>query len=175
MKYCSACGHLVKLAIPPGEDRERHVCTACDTIHYENPKIITGCLPIWEDQILLCKRAIEPRKGYWTLPAGFLENGESVEEGALRETKEEANADVTITRLLSVSSIPRISQVYMIYLATLNHLDFFPGEESLEVKLFPPETIPWADIAFSAVKYVLQCYLETPLASNVFRNTITIK
>lgn len=162
MKFCSECGNTVRLAIPPGEDRERYVCTECETIHYQNPNIVAGCLPIWEDKILLCKRAIEPRKGLWTLPAGFMENGETVENGALRETQEEANADVSIIRLLTVTSLPRISQVYMLYLAQLNNLDFFPGEESLEVALFHKDEIPWESIAFSAVTVALKYYLDDP-------------
>jgi ADP-ribose pyrophosphatase YjhB (NUDIX family) len=117
------------LGIPPDDNRERYICDACGSIHYQNPNIIAGCLPRWENKILLCKRAIAPQKGYWTVPAGFLENEETVEEGALRETREEANADVEIVRLLTVSSIPHINQVYMFFLANLKNLDFYPGPE----------------------------------------------
>lgn len=160
MNYCSSCGSVVEKKIPDGDQLPRFVCTVCEIIHYENPKIIVGCMPVWEDQILLCKRAIEPRYGYWTIPAGFMENGEIAEEGAIRETMEEAGAHVEILRLSSVYSIPHINQVYLMYLARLVSLDFDPGPESLEVDLFRPEEIPWAEIAFPAVHFALTKYLE---------------
>ena len=113
MKFCSECGAAVEKTIPEGDTRLRAVCSGCETIHYVNPKVIAGTLPIWQDQVLLCKRAIEPRKGYWTLPAGFLENGETVEVGAARETTEEANARLENMSLYTIFSLPHISQVYM--------------------------------------------------------------
>jgi len=160
MKYCSCCGAQVTLQIPTGDNRERHVCPKCDTIHYFNPRIITGCLPIYGDKVLLCKRAIEPRYGYWTLPAGFMENGESTEQGALRECLEEANARVECGQLYTVTSIPSINQVHLYYLSKLNNLDFSAGEESLEVELFSEEDIPWKELSFTVVRITLKKYFE---------------
>ena len=156
MKFCSACGGTVALKIPDGDNRERHVCDACDSIHYQNPRIVAGCVPVWEDKVLLCKRAIEPRANYWTLPAGFLENGETVASGAARETVEEANASVSNLSLYTVFSLPHISQVYMFYRASLNNLEFYAGEESLEVALFTEADIPWDDLAFPVISSTLR-------------------
>ncbi|MBF0279507.1 MAG: NUDIX hydrolase [SAR324 cluster bacterium] len=175
MKYCSNCGTLVRLGIPPDDNKERYICDACDTIHYQNPNIITGCLPRWENKILMCRRSIVPRMGYWTTPAGFMENGESVEEGALRETMEEANAEVEIVRLFSVSSIPHINQVYMIYLANLKNLNFFPGPESAEVQLCSEEEIDWDNIAFSAIDYALRNFFKYPDDNQIHCNSISSK
>ena len=158
MKFCSNCGAEVTTRIPPGDNVQRYVCDNCNTVHYQNPRMIVGCLPYHEDRILLCKRAIEPRYGLWTLPSGFMENGETVEEGAMRETYEEARARVTIDRLITVYSIPHINQVYMLFLARLSDLDFGPGPESLEVELFHESEIPWEEIAFSSVMYSLRNY-----------------
>jgi ADP-ribose pyrophosphatase YjhB (NUDIX family) len=160
MKYCSSCGTKVTLLIPAGDNRERHVCPDCDTIHYVNPRIITGCLPVYGDKVLLCKRAIEPRYGYWTLPAGFMENGESTEQGAIRECFEEANARVKCGRLYTITSIPSINQVHLFYLSELHELEFSAGEESLEVELFSEHEIPWAELSFTAVRITLQKYFE---------------
>ena len=158
MKFCSACGNPLTVQIPSGDNRERFVCTACDTIHYINPRIVAGCLPVWEDQVLLCRRAIEPRRGYWTLPAGFLENGESIASGAARETLEEANARVEDLSLYTVFSLPHISQAYMFYRAKLMDLDFSSGEESLEVRLFREQDIPWDELAFPVITQSLEFY-----------------
>ena len=136
----------------------RHVCDDCGTIHYMNPKIVAGCIVEWEDQILLCRRAIEPRHGYWTIPAGFLENGETVAEGAARETWEEANAKVERCELYHLYNIPHINQVYMIFRGRLPALEFSAGSESLEVGLFSEQDIPWQDLAFKVVKDSLQRY-----------------
>lgn len=161
MKFCSECGSgRLEFIIPKGDSLPRYVCPDCETIHYLNPKIIVGALPIWEDKILLCKRAIEPRYGKWTFPCGFMENEETVEEGACRETLEEANARIRITGLQSIYSIPHISQVYMVFHSNLEDLDFSPGEESLEVGLFREEDVPWDEIAFSAVKFSLESYFR---------------
>ncbi|EPG64870.1 NUDIX hydrolase [Leptospira wolffii] len=160
MKFCSICGSSVSLKIPEGDSLPRYVCDSCGTIHYQNPKVIVGTIPVWEGKILLCKRAIEPRKGYWTLPAGFLENKETVEEGAARETEEEANAKIDILRLHSVYSIPHISQIYMFFLANLIDGTFSTSPESEEVKLFHPHEIPWDEIAFASVTFALKRYTE---------------
>jgi len=158
MKFCNQCGATLTFTIPEGDNRERFVCNDCDTIHYQNPRIITGCLPIWQDRILLCRRAIEPRRGYWTLPAGFLENGETIAAGAARETAEEANARVDKLQLYTVFSLPHISQAYMFFRADLQDLDFSSGEESLEVKLFSEENIPWDKLAFPVIDQSLKFY-----------------
>ena len=160
IRFCSACGASVEHRIPADDNRERAVCPACETVHYQNPKIVVGCLPVWEDRILICRRAIEPRHGLWTLPAGFMENGESAAEGAAREAVEEANAKVRITDLYTVYSIPRISQVYMMFRAQLLDPAVSPGAESLEVKLVTEDQIPWDQLAFSMVKRTLRHFVE---------------
>jgi ADP-ribose pyrophosphatase YjhB (NUDIX family) len=160
MKFCSQCGSPVKQEIPEMDNRLRYVCPACKTIHYENPKVIAGALPIHDGRILLCKRAIEPRHGYWTLPAGFMENEETTPQAAQRETLEEANARVSVHHLISMIDVPYISQVHMFFHATLDDLDFSAGEESLEVDLFKPSEIPWDEIAFATVKKTLQHFLH---------------
>jgi ADP-ribose pyrophosphatase YjhB (NUDIX family) len=161
MKYCSQCGSNVVLQIPPGDNRERYVCTSCNIIFYQNPKIVAGTLPVHNGQILLCKRAIEPRKGYWTLPGGFMENGEGAEQAALRETREEACAEVNLRSLFAMITVTHISQVHIFFLADLPKAEFSSGEESLEVKLFSPEDIPWDDLAFATVEQTLRLYLDT--------------
>lgn len=166
MKFCSVCGGPLELRVPTGDTVERHVCPSCGEIHYQNPRMIVGCLPIWQDQILLCKRAIAPSYGKWTIPAGFMELGERVEEGAIRETAEEANARVEIVRLQTVYSIPQINQVYLLFLANLLDLDFSPGSETLETKLFKAIEIPWPEIAFSSVKFSLESYLADTTGSH---------
>ena len=160
MKYCSECGQPVRIKVPSGDNRPRHVCDSCNTIHYLNPKIVTGTLPIWEDQVLLCKRAIEPRYGLWTLPAGFMEIGETTEEAAERESREEANANLKIQQLYTIISLPHIDQVYMLYRAQLSNLEFYPGDETLEVKLFQEEQIPWQELAFRTIHFTLQRFFE---------------
>ncbi len=156
MNFCSQCGQSVSHRIPEGDNRPRFVCDDCDAIHYQNPRIIAGCLPVFEDKVLLCKRAIEPRAGWWTLPAGFLENGETVADGAMRETREEANATVETLDLYTLFSLPHISQVYMFYRANLVSLDFSPGEESLETALFAEDEIPWGELAFPVITQTLE-------------------
>lgn len=146
--------------IPPDDDRERPVCTACGFVDYQNPKIVVGSVAVWEEKILLCRRAIEPRKGYWTLPAGYLELGESAEEGALREAWEEARAKLELDRLLAVYSVPRISQVQLMYRARLKKPDVASGPESQEVILASWNEIPWSDIAFPTVGWALRHYRE---------------
>ena len=158
MKFCSNCGAGVTLRIPDGDNRERFVCDHCQTIHYQNPKIVAGCIPEYGERILLCRRAIEPRHGLWTLPAGFMENGETTEEAAMRETLEEAGARVEIRALYSLFSIPHISQVYMFYRGRLTDGRFRAGCESLECRLFAEDEIPWEQLAFPVVEETLQRY-----------------
>jgi ADP-ribose pyrophosphatase YjhB (NUDIX family) len=160
------CGAAVTQKIPPEDNRKRHVCTACGEIHYQNPKLIVGSLPVWEDKILLCRRAIEPRYGLWTLPAGFMENSETTPEAAARETLEEANAQVDIIELYSMYNLPYINQVHLLFRAKLLNLDFSPGIESLEVALFNEQDIPWDTIAFRPVKFSLQHYFADRKTGN---------
>lgn len=160
MKFCSNCAAPVVHRIPPGDSLPRHLCLACGEIHYQNPKLIVGTVAEWEGRLMLCRRAIEPRYGYWTLPAGFMENGESTAEGAERETREEAGARIEIGEAYSMISVPHANQVHVFYRATLKDIDFAPGEESLEVALFSPDAIPWADIAFKTVEITLRRWLE---------------
>lgn len=158
IKYCNQCGELTTLKIPHGDNLPRSICDSCGFIQYENPRVIVGCIPEWEDKVLLCKRAIEPRLGFWTLPAGFLENNETTQEGALRETKEESNASATIIDAFSLIDIPHINQVYLLYRAKLNNANFSATFESSEVALFDEASIPWDDIAFAAIKKSLNRY-----------------
>jgi ADP-ribose pyrophosphatase YjhB (NUDIX family) len=160
MNFCSACGARVEHRVPPGDSLARHICTRCGIIHYENPKMVVGCIPEWENSILLCRRAIEPRHGLWTVPAGFMENGETTAEGAMRETLEEANAKVEILGLYALFNIPHINQVYMLFRARLLDLDFSAGAETLETKLFDEEQIPWDQIAFVTVRRTLKHYFN---------------
>lgn len=160
MNFCSQCGNPVTLRIPPGDNLPRHICIECATIHYQNPKIVVGAVAAWGDTILLCRRAIEPRHGYWTLPAGFMENGESTADAAARETLEEACARIEIDALFSVLSIPHISQVHMLYRGRLVEQSFSPGEESLEVALFAEADIPWDQLAFRTISRTLKLYFE---------------
>lgn len=160
MKYCSLCGQSIEIIIPEGDNRERHVCINCGEIHYQNPKIVTGCIPEWENKILLCKRAIEPRYGLWTLPAGFMENDETNMEGASREAMEEANADMRNMQLYTVFSIPHINQIYTMYRGVLHNGQSSPGDESLEVKLVTEEDIPWNELAFPVVIETLKLYFQ---------------
>lgn len=158
MKYCSKCGASVVYKIPGGDTYYRYVCENCGTIHYLNPNLVVGTLPFMGDRILLCKRAIEPAYGLWTLPSGFMENGETVEDGAIRETLEEANARVEITRLHTVYSCSNINHVYLLFEARLLDMNFYAGEESLDVRLFSGGEIPWDDIAFTAVRFALESH-----------------
>ncbi len=166
MKFCSVCGSAdIALTVPEGDQRERYVCPACGTVHYSNPKIVCGVVPVFGDKVMLCRRGIEPRLGKWTLPAGFMENNETVEEGAQRELFEEAVSTVVLGPLLTVLSVPYISQVHMMYLGTL-HVDavgepkFALTPESTEIALFTEADIPWKDLAFRTVKGALEHYFE---------------
>ena len=160
MKFCSVCGGPVTLQIPEDDDRERHVCQNCGAIHYVNPKVIVGCLPTVGDQILLCKRAIEPRYGKWTLPAGFMENGETSAAGAARETWEEAAAKAINLDLYRIFDVPHISQVYMFYRCGVEGGRYGVGPESLETELVSPEDIRWDELAFPVVRELLKEFIE---------------
>ena len=162
MNFCSNCGsaELVK-KIPEGDNLERFVCNKCGHIHYQNPNIVTGVLAYTDqDELILCKRSIEPRHGYWTLPAGFLENGESIEEGALRETKEETNSTVKIDDIYFMFDIPQIGQFYVLYKASIEENSYSPTTESLEVELFSYDEIPWDELAFPFVPIALEQFYE---------------
>lgn len=158
MKFCSSCSAHVALRIPEGDNLPRYVCTVCHEIHYQNPKLVVGCIPEWEDRILLCRRAIEPRIGWWTLPAGFMENNETLAQAAARETLEEASARVEIGDLYAVYSLPHISQVYVLFRAKLLDLDFKPGIESSEVRLVSEADVPWNEMAFRVIHDPLKRY-----------------
>ena len=160
MKHCSACGALVSLKIPPGDNRERSVCDDCGTVHYQNPKLVAGCIPVWREQILMCRRAIEPRYGMWTLPAGFMENGETTAEAGMRETLEEANAQVQVESLFSLINIPYINQVYLLFRAKLLDLNFSAGEETLEVQVIRITTKLLQEGRVDEAKTLLENYLK---------------
>jgi ADP-ribose pyrophosphatase YjhB (NUDIX family) len=160
MKFCSACGASLSFKIPLDDDRERHICDDCGVVHYQNPKVVVGCLPRHGEQVLLCIRAIHPRKGYWTLPAGFLENGESSVDGALRETWEEARAKVVGPKLYTVFDLPHINQIYIFYKADLIGPSYAAGPESLEVELFDEDAIPWEELAFPVITDTLRYYFS---------------
>lgn len=160
MNFCSECGKPVILRIPEGDNRPRYICEYCETIHYQNPNIITGCIPVWKDKILLCKRAIDPRYGLWTLPAGFMENAETMEQAAMRESLEEANARVEIDGIYTLFSLPHVNQVYVLYRSRLLDLNYKAGIESLEVDLFTEEEIPWNDLAFRTITQTLELFFE---------------
>jgi ADP-ribose pyrophosphatase YjhB (NUDIX family) len=175
MKFCSACGIEVVLEVPSGDNRPRYCCRGCSTIHYQNPKLVVGTVTVHEDRVLLCRRAIEPRHGYWTLPAGFMENGETTGEGAARETLEEAGARIDLGDLYSVIDVPHVEQVHVFYRATLLHLDFEPGPESLEARLFSEAEIPWEEIAFRTVGQTLRWYFEDRRAGGYGLHTSAIR
>ncbi|MBL8472879.1 MAG: NUDIX hydrolase [Rhodocyclaceae bacterium] len=160
MNFCSNCGHPVNLKVPAGDTLPRHVCGNCGSIHYQNPKIIVGALAEWDDRVLMCRRAIEPRYGLWTLPAGFMECGEDSLQGALRETLEEAGARIEIQGLYSIINITYVDQIYLIYRARLLDLDFCAGEESLEVRLMQESEVPWGELAFRSIDLTLRAYFR---------------
>jgi ADP-ribose pyrophosphatase YjhB (NUDIX family) len=166
MKFCSHCASPLTIKIPADDSRERHVCEACGSIHYQNPRNVVGSIPVFGEQVLLCRRAIEPRLGYWTLPAGFMELGESTSHGAVRETLEEAGAVVKIGPLYSLLNVPHAEQVHLFYLATMPTPEFSAGEESLEVALFHEHEIPWDDLAFPTVKQTLEWFFADRAAGH---------
>jgi ADP-ribose pyrophosphatase YjhB (NUDIX family) len=157
IKHCRACGSEVRYRIPDADNRDRATCIVCATVHYENPVNVVATLPVWQgEQVLLCRRAIEPRRGLWTLPGGFMELGETTEQGALRETVEEAGARVELEGLYTLLNVVRVGQVHFFYRARLLDLDFAPGEETLEAQLFREEEVPWDEIAFRTTKTTLE-------------------
>jgi len=160
MSFCIECGSPGTYQIPAGDNLPRLVCSNCGHIHYDNPRLIVGCVAEWDGHILLCRRAIEPQLGYWTLPAGFMENGETTSQAATRETLEEAGAHVVIDAAFAMVSIAHINQVHLFYRGKLPAPDFAAGEESLEVRLFKPENIPWNQLAFRSIRLCLEIYLE---------------
>jgi len=174
MNFCTACGDRVELRVPEGDSVPRHICTGCGKVHYFNPLIVVGCVPEAGQRILLCRRAIEPRSGYWTIPAGFMEIGETLVEGAARETMEEAMARVEIGDLLAVVDVISAGQVHLMYRATLLDGAFGAGAESLEVRLFEPEEIPWDEIAFQSVRFALEKCLEDRAAGVAQLHTISL-
>ena len=175
MKYCSVCGSLTEKRIPEGDNRERDCCTGCGFIHYTNPNIIVGTIPVKENSVLLCKRAIEPRYGKWTLPGGFLENGETVSQGAFRETFEETNTEVEMGELYAIFNVPQINQVYMLYLSEVTSDDYSSTTESLEVKFFNEKDIPWEELAFPFVPIVLKKFFSDHKTGDYPLTTHTIE
>lgn len=158
IKHCKVCGGAVVYAVPPDDNRDRAICTVCRTIHYENPINVVGTVPTWDDQVLLCLRNIEPRRGMWTLPAGFMELNETVEEGAARETDEEAGARFELQGLFTVLSVVKVGQVHLYFRARLLDTDFAPGPETIEARLFREDEIPWDELAFRTVRETLKHY-----------------
>lgn len=158
MKYCTQCGAEVTQMIPDNDNRQRFVCTDCNFIHYENPKVVAGVIPVFDQKIVLCKRAIEPRYGLWTLPAGFMENDETLEQAAVRESVEEANLALDNLQLYTLISLPHINQLYVMFRARVMSEDFSPGAESLETRLFTEQDIPWEKLAFPVIHKTLECF-----------------
>ncbi len=157
-KFCSHCGASIVLRVPDGDSRVRACCDACGTIHYDNPRVVVGTVPVWGEQVLLCRRAIEPRHGFWTLPAGFLEIGESMHDGARRETLEEAGAEVDRLELFSAFDVIHVAQIHVFFRAAMRSAQFEAGEESLEVQLFDERDIPWPELAFRTVSMTLEAF-----------------
>ena len=160
IKYCRNCGSVVSYEVPHDDNRERACCRGCGTVHYQNPLNVVGTLPVWEDKVLLCRRNIEPRSGYWTLPAGFMELGETTAEGAARETVEEAGARIELLGLYTVLNVARVGQVHLYYRARLLDPHFEPGPETIEAALFSENEVPWRDLAFSTVRHTLELFFD---------------
>ena len=166
IQHCRACGGAARYQTPPEDNRDRATCTVCGTIHYENPLNVVGTVPFWQDQVLLCRRNIEPRRGLWTLPAGFMELGESTADGALRETVEEAGAHVEMLGLFSLLNVVRVGRVHLFYRARLLDTDLAPGPETIEAQLFAEAEIPWDEIAFRTSRRTLELYFADRRAGN---------
>ena len=175
IKHCRKCGTSVVYRIPDdGDTKERAICTACTTVHYENPLNVVGTVPAWGDKVLLCKRNIEPRWGQWTLPAGFMELNETVAEGAARETVEESGAEFELEGLFSLVNVARVGQVHLFYRARLLSDRFNPGFETIEARLFAEDEIPWEEIAFRTVKETLEHYFADRRAGSFSIHAIDI-
>jgi ADP-ribose pyrophosphatase YjhB (NUDIX family) len=174
MTFCSICGQATEKKIPPADNRVRDICTACGEIAYQNPKNVVGTIPVWENKILLCRRAIEPRKNYWTLPAGFLELHETSAEGAARETLEETGARVETKGLFSVINVPHIGQIHWFYIAQMHSAAYSPTtSESTEVALFEESQIPWDELAFATTKTTLRYfYADLAAGKNLLEDTL---
>ena len=174
IKHCRACGGEVLYSIPADDNRDRATCLVCTTIHYENPLNVVGTLPVWHDKVLLCKRAIEPRRGLWTLPAGFMELGETTEEGALRETAEEAGARVELEGLYTLLNVVRVGQVHLFYRARMLDVDLDPGPESLEARLFAEAEVPWDELAVRTTRKTLELFFADRRAGHFGFHTAAI-
>ena len=172
MKFCSSCAGPVQQMIPAGDNRMRWVCSQCKAIHYQNPNMVVGTISTWDDHILLCRRAIEPRYGFWTLPAGFLENDETTAQGAERETLEEAGASITLLTPFAMIDVPHVNQVHFYYRAQMLHEALDPGEESLEARLFKAKDIPWEQIAFRTVYKALEWFLQDQAQDPLFSRSV---
>ncbi len=160
IRHCKACGAATEYRIPADDNRERATCTGCGAVHYENPLNVVGTVPAWQDQVLLCRRNIEPRHGFWTLPAGFMELGETAAEGALRETVEEAGAHIELGPLFTFLNVVRVGQLHLYFRARLLDTDFAPGPETIEAQLFTEDQVPWDELAFRTVRVTLKHYFE---------------
>ena len=160
IRFCNRCGADVSFIVPAGDSLPRYVCNSCGHIHYENPRLVVGCVATWEERILICRRAIEPQLGFWTLPAGFMENGETTAEAATRETMEEAGAKIIVDAPFAMVSIAHINQVHLFYRGHLASPNYAAGEESLEVALVSADEIPWNELAFRSVRHCLERFLE---------------
>ena len=171
MKFCANCGQSVSQLVPRGDNRVRNVCNHCGTIHYSNPNNVCGTILTHGDRVLLCRRSINPRYGLWTLPAGFMENGETVSEAAAREAVEEANAHADELRLFGVFNLPHISQVYLMFRGELTKGQHSAGQESLETNLFSHADIPWGELAFPVVDYSLRLFFDAPEYAGVYTAT----
>lgn len=174
IQHCRSCGSAVEHRVPPDDNRERAICPACGDIHYVNPINVVGTLPVWGEQVLLCRRAIEPRQGLWTLPAGFLELGETSAAGALRETDEEAGARVELLGLYTVIDVVRAGQIHLFYRARMLDAHLSPGPETLEARLFSEHEVPWDEIAFRTVKETLECYFADRRSGRLGIHTLDI-
>lgn len=175
MKFCSLCASEVSLTVPQGDHLARWVCTSCGEIHYQNPKVVVGCVPEWGDQILLCRRAIEPRTGYWTMPSGFMENGETLRQGAARETWEETGARVEVSQEpLTIFSTSHTDQVHMVFRARMLSPEYCTTPESLEVRLFHEHEIPWEDLAFRTVIHTLKHFFADRKSGNLATHMVEL-
>lgn len=173
-KFCSVCAARTEIRTPEGDHLPRRVCPQCGTIHYENPRVVVGCVAVFESRLLICRRAIEPRRGFWTLPAGFLENGETMEDGAARECREEALATVEVGSLLMLANVPHAHQVHAFFRARLPAPEFGAGPESLEARLIDEGEIPWGDLAFPSNRAALEAFLADRAAGREGTHVVTL-